>query len=99
MGATPAKPSLFPWGGWPWLEMPSEKTGLRKARLGGDGETMLAKAELERLELSPNPVTIILIFRLNMAKSVYFPFLPPNLSLFLSFVSLFHVFPSFLSED
>lgn len=83
VGATPAKPSLFPGGGWPWLEMPPDERGL------WTGRTMLAKTELERLDLSPNPVTLILIFRLSEAKTVYVPFLPLNLSLFLSFVSFF----------
>lgn len=59
--ATPAKPSLLPGGGWLW-EMPSEEMGLRGARLGGGGRTMLATAELEMLDLSPNPVTLILVF-------------------------------------
>lgn len=95
VGATPAKPSLPPRGGWLWLEMPSEEMG---ARLGRGGRTMLAKAELERLDLSPNPVNLILIFCLNAAKSVYFPFLPLSLSLFLSFIYFFHKFPSFLSD-
>lgn len=99
VGATPAKPSLFPGDGWPWLEMPSEEMGLRGARLGWGGRTVLAKSEFERLDLSPNPATLILIFRWNVAKSVYFPFLHLNMSLFLSVVSFFHVFPSFLPED
>lgn len=76
VGATPAKPSLLPGGGWAWLEMPSEEMGLRGARLGGGGRTVLAKAELERLDLSPNPVTLIPIFHLNVAKSIYFPLSP-----------------------
>lgn len=78
VGATPAKPSLLPGGGWAWLEMPSEEIGLRGVRLGGGGRTMLAKAELERLDLSPHTVTLFPIFCLN------FPFFPLNLSLFLS---------------